>query len=108
MENTSSSSSSEKMYWLQILISISFGIAAYFILESIFPYGVPDIVFLHIAGLWIVSGIFFLLVIGIPSSILIFKYGEKLMQSIRTSLSSFGTQLSIFILVAGFTYLVNM
>ncbi len=108
MESKGTSLSEERLYWLQIVITVIFGIMAYYILESIFPYGIPDTVFLHIASLWIVSAIYFLLLVGIPLSILMLKYGEKLGQGVKKSLKSFGTQLSLFVLVAGITYLLNM
>ncbi len=108
MQSDTITISDEKIYWIQIFITVSFGIIAYYILEAIFPYGVPDIELMHVASLWIVSAIYFLLLLGIPLALMILKYKEELRTSIKRSLKSFGTQLCLFILILGLTFLINI
>ncbi|MHA1265880.1 MAG: hypothetical protein ACTSRS_11665 [Candidatus Helarchaeota archaeon] len=100
--------SDEKIYWYQLLISFCFGIAAYYILELLFPYGVSGMTFLHMASLWIVSGLYFGLLLGIPTTLLLLRNGISFFQGLKHSCKSFGTQLSLFILTAGLTFLINI
>jgi magnesium-transporting ATPase (P-type) len=101
--------SEAKIYWVQIMISIIFGIMTYYILEYTQP---SDYFSLPLGGFFIgfglMAGIYGMSLLTVPILIYHFKGKTRYYTGFRKAIKSLGTQIALYFLICGFVFMINI
>ncbi len=100
----------EKLYWLQIGITVIIGIASYYLFEAGFIEVIfgSDPVQMWSLRLFIILILHLVVIVTIPFIVLHLKTQKSLSYCFRTPFKHYGTNITIILLVFGLTYMLNI
>jgi len=99
----------ELIYWIQIIISVIFGISTYYLVEIGWPSWAPVIPFMRIAGNFVVIlGLYLISFLVIPFLIMFIGCRENLKESLIGPLRNIGTNFLLYLLLCGIVFMLNI
>ena len=100
----------EKLYWVQIAITVVIGISAFYLFEA----GLISNVFLSDpirelnARVFTVLGVHLIIIVAVSAITLRIKTERSIFECIKVPLKNLGTNVIILFLVFGLTYMLNI
>ena len=99
----------DKIFWLQIGITIFFGIATYYLVMASWPYfELPFPAIASLGDLVPIVGLYLILLLVVPFLLYYFLYRQSLWKSFISPLKNLFLSLLIYGFLAGLVYLLNI
>lgn len=93
----------EKIYWIQMGITLFFGITSYYLLVIGWPFIEISLPLITLFGdIVVVFSLYFIIILVVPSIILLVKFRQTVKDSIKGSLKTLATPLLLYFFLLGF------